>query len=82
AVIEINRPSFLDYVGKLGEAAGLPIHDYNQLLQAIESRVRYFHEKGCRMADHGLESMPYSECGWKEANDIFQKRKNGFVLSR
>jgi len=82
AVIEINRPSFLDYVGKLGEAAGLPIHDYDQLLQAIESRVRYFHEKGCRMADHGLESMPYSECGWKEANDIFQKRKNGFVLSR
>ena len=34
------------------------------------------------MADHGLESMPYAECTLDEARVIFQKRKEGFALSR
>ncbi|QNU29354.1 glucuronate isomerase [Geobacillus sp. 46C-IIa] len=82
AVFEINRSSFLDYVSKLGEAAGLSIDDYGQLLQALENRIHYFHDLGCRIADHGLESMPYAECTLDEASAIFQKRKEGFALSQ
>lgn len=82
SIIEINRSSFLDYINKLGEVTGISIVDYNQLLQAVENRVRYFHEMGCRMADHGLEYMPHAECDWHQVNIIFQKRKDGFSLSR
>jgi glucuronate isomerase len=28
------------------------------LLEALAKRVNYFHDMGCRIADHGLESMP------------------------
>jgi glucuronate isomerase len=81
ALLELNRSSFLDYVDELGKTAGVSITHYEQLLQAIENRVRYFHEAGCRMADHGLEYLPYAWCDWNEASAIFQKRKEGFAVS-
>ncbi|MDI9358282.1 MAG: glucuronate isomerase [Phycisphaerales bacterium] len=53
-----NRNLFLLYVEKLEIASGVKIHDIHSLLQALENRVNYFHDHGCRIADHGLSSMP------------------------
>ncbi|MCG3086098.1 glucuronate isomerase [Anoxybacillus sp. LAT_35] len=81
AVIEINDGYFLEYVHKLGEVTGIPIENYKQLLEAIESRVHDFHEIGCQAADHGLESMTYVESDFYEVSTLFQKRRDGFILS-
>ncbi|MBB5325493.1 glucuronate isomerase [Anoxybacillus tepidamans] len=82
AILEVNRPTFFGYLGKLGEVTGIRITDYEKLLQAVENRVHYFHEAGCRISDHGLEYMPYAECDWHEVCAIFEKRKDGFMVSR
>lgn len=53
-----DRVSFMQYLEKLEKASGVRIKSFSSLLEALENRVNYFHENGCRIADHGLTQMP------------------------
>jgi glucuronate isomerase len=53
-----DKVAFTAYIEKLGIASGIAIQSFAQLLEALEKRVGYFHENGCRIADHGLAQMP------------------------
>ncbi|SDY93285.1 glucuronate isomerase [Evansella caseinilytica] len=79
--VEINRPEFSDYMKKLSEAAQMEITSYDQLLHAIEKRAAYFHEAGCRVSDHGIQTLPFAECTHKQAAAIFNKRMSGTPVS-
>jgi glucuronate isomerase len=46
------------YLRKLEKASGTVIKDMDSLLNALQLRVDYFHNNGCRVADHGLAVMP------------------------
>ncbi len=59
---EYNR-----YLRKLGDAAGVDIIGYDDLLTALERRHEFFHKNGCRMADHGLETVYADETTRSEA---------------
>lgn len=48
------------YLDRLGESSRTKITDIDSLIAALELRINYFHENGCRIADHGLSSMPES----------------------
>ncbi|WP_181307663.1 glucuronate isomerase [Rufibacter sp. XAAS-G3-1] len=50
--------SFRDYIRLLASITGSEIFNLDTLLEALEKRVNYFHEHGCRIADHGLTNMP------------------------
>lgn len=50
--------NFLTYVQKLSEVSGVIIKDMDGLLEALQQRVHYFADAGCRMADHGLSQLP------------------------
>ncbi|UZD23111.1 glucuronate isomerase [Algoriphagus halophytocola] len=52
-----NPPAYVTYLGKLGEASGITIRDFDTLISALKNRVDYFHQRGCRVADHGLEQL-------------------------
>ncbi|MFM7838476.1 MAG: glucuronate isomerase, partial [Chitinophagaceae bacterium] len=57
-----DREAFLAYAQRLSLASGTAITDFDSLLAALQQRVNYFHANGCRIADHGLSSMPaYTE---------------------
>jgi glucuronate isomerase len=81
-LLEINHHSFPKYIGELGKITNIEITNYEQMLEAIRNRVNYFHEMGCRISDHGLEYMPYEESDLKEVSAIFQKRKDGFIVTK
>ena len=49
--------SYQAYLGKLGEASGMEINDFETLISALKNRVEYFHQRGGRVADHGLEQL-------------------------
>lgn len=51
--------SFRQYISRLSDASGIKITDLESLLEALRSRVAYFHEKGGRLADHGLNYIPF-----------------------
>lgn len=53
-----DRVSFIEYLEKLERASGVTIKSFSSLMEALENRLNYFHENGCRIADHGLTQLP------------------------
>jgi glucuronate isomerase len=54
-----NLPEYREYLKRLEMASGRAITSFLDLLTALENRIDYFHANGCRLADHGLEHMPF-----------------------
>ena len=65
-----------EYIQKLGEVAGVEISGLIDLLTALSNRLDYFVEKGCRMADHGMDTFPLSYASEEEAIKLFLNRAN------
>ncbi|MBX0332628.1 glucuronate isomerase [Pontibacter sp. HSC-14F20] len=64
---------FLPYLQKLAEASGIAIDNYQGLLDALQQRHDFFHEKGCRLSDHGLETIYAEAYTEQEVKAIFEK---------
>jgi len=79
--VEISRGFFLPWLEKLVEVNGKAINNYKEFLKALEGRVNYFHENGCRVSDHALDSVPYAEATIEEVEVIFAKAVNRETLS-
>lgn len=75
--ILIQSEGFLDYIQQLGSAASIGIKDFSMLIDALYSRMDYFHENGCRLADHGLEQMYAESFTDQEVNTILKERLKG-----
>jgi glucuronate isomerase len=43
---------------KLEKASGITIQSASDLLEALQSRINYFHDNGARISDHGFEFFP------------------------
>lgn len=68
-----NAEVFLPYLQKLEAASGISIGSYQQLLDALRKRHDFFHEMGCRLSDHGLESLYAEDYTTEEIKKIFDK---------
>lgn len=73
--------AFLQYVEHLGEAAGLEIRDFSSLLLALRWRHEYFHDHGCRLSDHGLETVYAEDYAERDLNHAFEKLIQGKMLA-
>ncbi|WP_416865052.1 MAG: glucuronate isomerase [Imperialibacter sp.] len=73
--------SYAAYVQKLAEASSVNISSLQGLFTALENRVNYFHDHGCRAADHGLETLPFSNITEKEAGKLFVQALEGHPLT-
>ena len=65
----------LDYVNYLAKLGG--ISSYAELVAVLKERLAFFVSLGCRVSDHGLESVPYAPATDAEVEAIFQKRLHG-----
>lgn len=78
----VEDPKFFnDWVNKLEGAADIYIKDFDSFLAAIVKRHDYFHETGCRLSDHGLETAyaePFTEY---ELKRYFLKLRQGEGLA-
>ena len=73
-ILAIESPEvFLPYLRKLEEAAGTSISNFQQLLDALTQRHDFFHEQGCRLSDHGLETIYAADYTDEEIKHIFEK---------
>lgn len=70
----IEKPDYPDYLKRLGQ-----IGSFAQLLEVLKERLRFFVSLGCRVADHGLESVPYAPATEAEVEAIFRKRLAGEI---
>src|SRR5690625_1612530 len=74
--LNIDKETFLPWVEKLAQAADLPIDNYAAFLTALESRVDFFDEHGCKSSDHGISVMFYEEATKDDVAAVFQDRKS------
>jgi glucuronate isomerase len=79
--LEINSSGFVKWVKKLGQASGQSVGNYDQLLAALESRVRFFHSVGGRVSDHALDYIAYADTTKEEAAVVFAKASQGGTIS-
>jgi Glucuronate isomerase len=80
--IEIGLEGFAYWVKKLEEIAEINIGNYDEFLKALDSRARFFHSVGCRIADHGIDGVVvYSDTSKEEAAAIFSKALHGENVS-
>ena len=76
-----NTKAYNEYVDKLADVAGREIASFQDLMDALEIRHRFFHENGCRLSDHGLETVIAVEYTEQEVKDIFIKIRQGHDLN-
>lgn len=69
------------YVDKLGSAAGVNISSYTLLLEALKKRHDFFNVNGCRISDHGLETMYADDFTVDQLEKSFSKVRTGERLT-
>ncbi|HKL85432.1 MAG TPA: glucuronate isomerase, partial [Treponemataceae bacterium] len=69
--------AFKKYVAKLSEVTGLKIESYSLLIEALKLRHNYFHENGCRISDHGVESLYSVKADAQELDEIIMRTLDG-----
>ncbi|HJV46650.1 MAG TPA: glucuronate isomerase [Bacillota bacterium] len=72
--LNIEKETFISWLNKLEEVSGNKIENYQDFLTALKDRIEYFHEVGCRLSDHAIDSHFYLEADESEISNIFQKR--------
>jgi glucuronate isomerase len=81
AIMANDTVAYNTYLDKLAEVSDIDIRSYNSLVEALKARHNYFHNKGCRLSDHGLNTFVAVEAGPKELNDILAKARSGKQLT-
>lgn len=77
----VEKPEvFNGWVGLLEEASGVEVRDFASYIEAIRKRHDFFHEVGCRVSDHGLETAYAEDYTEGEIKNIFNKVRSGAVL--
>ena len=78
----VEDPDFFNtYINQLADAAGIPIITFANLIEALDKRHEYFHENGCRLSDHGLDTAFAEDYSAKEIRAIFAKVRAGNKLT-
>lgn len=79
--LEINKAGFVEWIAKLEEVVGRKLTSYSELLEALGERIAYFNEVGCKVSDHGMDYVPYSEVTEEQAAAIYERKLRGEDVS-
>ena len=77
-----NTKVFNQYIDKLSDAAEMDISSFSDLMTALDKRHQFFHENGCRLSDHGLETAIAEDYTELEIKSIFNKIRGGSDLNQ
>ncbi|MDR7333936.1 glucuronate isomerase [Roseateles asaccharophilus] len=76
-----DAAAFNTWLERLRAVVDLPVTDLAGLLDALQRRHADFHDLGCRVSDHGLESIDAVDCSGAEAAGLFDRLLRGEALS-
>ncbi len=79
--MNLEKPDYLEYLGRLSAASGVFIDSFGALKRALEVRMDHFANGGCRLSDHALAHVVYSPAGDLAVEEIFQKRLAGGAVT-
>ena len=80
--VNIHKDGFLAYMSQLAAAVGKEnLATMQDVLDALVERIEYFHSKGCRASDHGLDYVPFQNYTVEQADAVYQKALRGEALT-
>ena len=81
ALFFINKETFSNYLIKLSKASAIKINSFDAFLDAIDKRIAFFNEQGCRLSDFGVgEELRIVDALKDDVDEIFSKKLSGEVL--
>jgi glucuronate isomerase len=79
--INIDSPDFSTYINQLSAISEVNINNLDSLKLAINKRIDFFNQMGCKASDHGLDYIPYIKLDEHDVNAIFIKALSGEKLT-
>lgn len=79
--ILIDAEGYTDYLKELGKVAEVDIQSFQDLKDALLKRIEYFDENGCKLCDHGLNSMSFAEFTDAEVDAALKAKLSGKAVS-
>lgn len=76
-----DTQAYNQYLDRLAEVSDTQISTFDDLMSALQKRHDFFHEQGCRLSDHGLETVHADDYTEAEIKAIFTKVRGGTDLS-
>ena len=75
--LNLEKETWPDYLRRLSEVSGIAVDSFAALKEALRARMRFFHEHGCRLSDHGLNYVMCAPASEAEIESIFADRLRG-----
>ena len=80
--VNIHKDGFLAYMDALAKSVGKErLSNMQEVLDALVERLEYFHARGCRASDHGLDYVPWQNYTVEQADAVYQKALKGEALT-
>ncbi|MFC2119310.1 glucuronate isomerase [Bacteroidota bacterium] len=76
-----NLATYNNYINSLEAASDMSVNNYSDLIGALTRRHDFFHQNGCRLSDHGLETFYSENYTENELKNIFNKIRSAKELS-
>jgi glucuronate isomerase len=77
-----NPVQYKKYLEKLAEVSGVNINSYEKLIEALRIRHNFFHNNGCRLSDHALETFFFIKYTPSQISEAFDKVLAGKQISQ
>lgn len=78
----VEQPiTYNQYVNQLAAVCKMEIKTFDDLMIALNKRHVFFHENGCRLSDHGLDTAYAEEYTADEIDAMFLKVRVGYRLT-
>lgn len=80
--VNIHKDGFMAYMDALAASVGKKkLATMQDVLDALLERLEYFHARGCKASDHGLDYVPFVDYTVEQADAVYQKALRGEKLT-
>ena len=76
-LVSVEKADYKNYIAKLEKASGVEVKDLGGFESAINERLDFFVDRGCRFSDIGVAGFPKAVAERKDAAETFKKILEG-----
>lgn len=80
AIAVHDRAAYIEYLGKLEAVTRTKIDSFAALIAALEIRIDFFHNVGCRLSDHALSETIFADATDEELSILFDHLLSGLSI--
>lgn len=79
--MNIEQKDYMDYLHRLSQVTNIEINSYQNLKEALSLRIDFFDSMGCKVSDHGMETVMYEPATDIKIEQIYAKCLAGQTIT-